>query len=427
MSRVNGLNVFRSKDCGYEHVGMIEFTPGSVLFQYDGGYMRNNPGEEISPSLPFEDFSAFAPTKWFAGLLPEGDMRRAVSQSTHANETTLDNVLKRLNSESVGGLVFSTEDFVSKAGERYEPIDGELFERFAKEPLQVAYDQTMNTRMSLAGEMPKMGLALRGGKWFLPFGFAPSTHIVKAARSLFPNQTLNEAFCMEVARQYGFDVAESHLIDAGSPEPLIAIKRFDRLEDLQTGYVLRLHQEDFMQAFGTRMLIVDKYEPTDGRWFERAVSLVRLDCKDGFSDSMYFLEQCLFNFAIGNTDNHLKNHSYLYDKSWKSKSLSPVYDIVCCTIYPNLDREMGIALSDSRKIDDVTASSISDCIAASGLNHAVALSVLKDFPSEFREALDKAKNCILSQYQSNDRIASGLEKVANAISEDAQSRLRNIE
>lgn len=39
MSRVNGLNVFRSKDCGYEHVGMIEFTPGSVLFQYDGGYI----------------------------------------------------------------------------------------------------------------------------------------------------------------------------------------------------------------------------------------------------------------------------------------------------------------------------------------------------------------------------------------------------
>ena len=41
----------------------------------------------------------------------------------------------------------------------------------------------------------------------------------------------------------------------------------------------------------------------------------------------------MFNYLIGNTDNHIKNLSLLYSEDLKSIRLAPAYDIVSTVIY----------------------------------------------------------------------------------------------
>ena len=75
-----------------------------------------------------------------------------------------------------------------------------------------------------------MGLRLLDGRWYAPRGSAPSAHIVKAADGTFRDLAINEAICLETARQLDFDAAETLLIAVGEGEPLLAVKRFDRTE-----------------------------------------------------------------------------------------------------------------------------------------------------------------------------------------------------
>lgn len=66
----------------------------------------------------------------------------------------------------------------------------------------------------------------------------------------------------------------------------------------------------------------------------------------------------LFDYAVGNCDNHLKNWSLVWDESWKQVRLAPLYDVLCTTVYPSLVREMGVSFGGSRKIDEVTRGSV---------------------------------------------------------------------
>lgn len=52
------------------------------------------------------------------------------------------------------------------------------------------------------------------------------------------------------------------------------------------------------------------------------------------SNILDFWNRIIFNDLIGNTDGHLKNFSFLYDKNLAGLHLAPAYDIVSTTIYP---------------------------------------------------------------------------------------------
>lgn len=64
-------------------------------------------------------------------------------------------------------------------------------------------------------------------------------------------------------------------------------------------------------------------------------------------------ETQVFNYIIGNCDNHLKNYSMTWDSSWRSKSVSPLYDVTCTTLYSVLSRDMGLGIGAHRSIDQI--------------------------------------------------------------------------
>ena len=410
------LVVSREHHHEFQPVGMVFYKDSSLAFSYHDDYLATADAAEISLSLPLDGKDA-QPAGFFEGLLPEGEMRGLFANSMHVSARDYANMLARLNSESIGALVLSRIGEPPCWQNEYEEIDFSFLEDFAAHPKTTALNAGMATRLSLAGAQSKLGLRHSGTDfltgWALPVGFSPTTHILKAADGTFENQVLNEAICLEAARLCDFDVASSQLRPT-SNGPILATRRFDRAID-DDGTITRLHQEDLCQAAG--LLSEMKYEPTDGHFAALASSVISKSSNNPFGDRIVFFERLLFDYLIGNCDNHLKNYSLVWNASWTGRELSPSYDISCTTIYPVLDREMGIALCPSRRIDNVTAESILETARGAGIPRVLAESSLKRLASQIGDAVMQAGASF------EDRGFRQAAEVAQLIFDDAQRRI----
>lgn len=414
--RTGQLVVSRERHHEFQPVGMVFYKDSSLVFSYHDDYLATADAAEISLSLPLDRQDA-QPAGFFEGLLPEGEMRGLFANSMHVSARDYANMLARLNSESIGALVLSRVDEPPCWQNEYEDIDFSFLEDFASHPKTAALNAGMATRLSLAGAQSKLGLRHTGADilagWALPVGFSPTTHILKAADGTFENQVLNEAICLEAARLCDFDVASSQLIPI-SNGPILATRRFDRAID-DDGTITRLHQEDLCQAAG--LLSEMKYEPTDGHFAMLASNVISKSSNNPFGDRIVFFERLLFDYLIGNCDNHLKNYSLVWNEPWTGRELSPSYDISCTTIYPALNREMGVALCPSRLIDDVTVESILETAQEAGIPRALAESSLKRLATQIGDAIMQAG----ASYE--DRGFCQAAEVAQHIFDDAQRRI----
>lgn len=394
------LYVFREFNGVYERIGTLRTTNKGTSFTYDSAFARSDSARSISLSLPLREepyLDADAPA-FFEGLLPEGILRREFANIARTDELLSASLLARLNNESVGGLVFNCSEELPLHDRAYRPIQYRTVAALSENPMQTALQMGLSSRLSLAGAQTKIGLYHTGDDdadgWFRPEGGAPSNTIVKASTSMFPYQTVNEAFCLSVARLCGFDVASAELVPS-SRDPLIVLKRFDRPMPERPAFIdglampARLHQEDFCQAAG--LPSYRKYEPTDGRYLALGSRLLSRTVSNPFGDKMMFFDRVLLDYLIGNCDNHLKNNSILWNSDWSTRELSPLYDITCTTMYSALAREMGISLCESRRIDDVTARDIRSAARSAGISEALGWEHYLSLREEFRAALPQAE------------------------------------
>ena len=98
----------------------------------------------------------------------------------------------------------------------------------------------------------------------------------------------------------------------------------------------------------------------------------------------------LFDFVMGNCDNHLKNWSILYSADWETAELAPLYDVVNTTMHPQLAREMGVSFGGSRVIDEVTVDMVLGRLASIGVSKTMAKGMLADMRDEVIPALKDA-------------------------------------
>ena len=112
----------------------------------------------------------------------------------------------------------------------------------------------------------------------------------------------------------------------------------------------RLHQEDFAQALGISS--TDKYEPKDSNYLQKMVALLKNYSSSPIVDQLKLWDICIYNYLIGNADDHIKNLSLLYDEELKQIRLAPAYDIVSTFIYKETSTKMGLKIgseSDLKK------------------------------------------------------------------------------
>jgi len=186
-------------------------------------------------------------------------------------------------------------------------------------------------QFSLAGAQPKTALFYQRGRWGIPSGRTPTTHILKPPTGEWDGHAENEHFCLKLARACGLVVPNSS-VRRFRDEIAIVIERYDRV--IIAGQRLRVHQEDMCQAVAldpTR-----KYENEGGPGVRRIVELLRQNSSAPDEDLPAFLDATAFSWLIAGTDSHAKNYALLLGGEGAVR-LAPFYDVASILPYPNIN------------------------------------------------------------------------------------------
>lgn len=394
---LNGENVY---------VGDIVGNDSSdACFTYAESYANDPNHKSISTSLPLvkKSFDAQATRNFFEGLLPEGFTRRCVAEWMHAEENDYLSILAGLGQECLGAIRVIDES-TAEIQPEYRKLTNDEVQKLAEEGAAESAELVIKSHLSLTGASGKVGLYYDGKQWFLPIGEAPSTHIVKQSHIRLKRIVWNEQLCMLTARKLGIETPDSFIINSGNPgdgELLFATKRFDRkihsgcrkLGGMPVPY--RLHQEDFSQALG--IPAAQKYEKNHSGYMQKIFGIIRNYSADPVADQMKLWDICVFNYLVGNTDNHIKNLSLLYSEDMKVIRLAPAYDIVSTMIYESSTDHMALSIGGKYRIYDITRESFEKEAHNVGLGSRIAMRRFDVMVENFPVALRMAANELCQQ------------------------------
>ncbi len=210
-------------------------------------------------------------------------------------------------------------------------------------------------RFSLAGSQRKTALYFEDGRWGVPAGRTPTTHILKPPIARFDGHVENEHLCLRLADAVGLPTARSQARRFGD-QVAIVVERYDRFRTLDAAAaaqargdyvlaarlrelaasqpVLRLHQEDMCQALA--VMPTRKYQNERGPSPADIVRVLRENSGDRDADVAAFVDALVFNWVIAGTDAHAKNYSLLHEAGGLPR-LAPLYDLASALPYPDLD------------------------------------------------------------------------------------------
>lgn len=397
------LRVQIEKNGFFEDVGVISCKNAEdASFSYNENYVSDQRCRAISLSLPKEQksFSPVRTKNFFEGLLPEGFTRRCVAESIHVNSNDYISILRELGKECLGAIRVSDFDTDEVSG-GYKKLSKKEVLALANEGIQKSVDIVVKSHLSLTGASGKAGLYYsdENKEWYQPLGSAPSTHIVKQSHVRLHKIVANEQLCLMTAKKLGVEVPESFIVNTSENSSadenlLFATKRYDRiikencrfLDGLQVPF--RLHQEDFSQALGISSS--DKYEKPGCEYLKKMFALVRSEFSNPMEDMLKLWKIVVFNYLIGNTDNHIKNLSVLYSEDLKSLRLAPAYDIISTKIYESSTDEMSLGINGKFSRSSVSKDDFSAEAEKCGLGSNLAMRIFGQMADEFPFALQES-------------------------------------
>lgn len=158
-------------------------------------------------------------------------------------------------------------------------------------------EQSNDLRLSIAGAQEKTALLKRDGRWLLPQGSTPTTHILKLPLGLVGHMRAdmrtsveNEWLCSKIMAAYGIPTASCE-INSFEDQKVLIIERFDRRLAADGQWIMRLPQEDFCQAMGISPM--SKYQADGGPSITSAMKLL-LGSVNAEQDRIHFLKHKLF-------------------------------------------------------------------------------------------------------------------------------------
>jgi len=274
------------------------------------------------------------------GLLPDNnEVLRRWGQDFHVSPRNPFRLLAHVGEDCAGAVQFVRPDRASKwlGGDPLEGIDWLDEDGLASRIKDLAADHGAARRrgdegqFSLAGAQPKTALFRdpESGRWGIPYGTTPTTHILKPATGEFDAYHQNEHFCLLLASRLGLPTPKSW-IEVIDEIQVIIIERFDRAK-IAGEMPIRIHQEDACQAAGKPP--TKKYQNEGGPTAKEIFELIREHSSNRKTDVLRFLDALIFNWLIGGTDAHSKNYGFLIAGREQIR-LAPLYDISSCLPYP---------------------------------------------------------------------------------------------
>ena len=355
-----------------DHVGTLSLVEGRLNFCYVPTWLAQPNAAALSISLPLqaEPFDDHKSRPFFAGLLPEGQMRRLIAQQFQISGQNDFALLDNIGGECAGAVTFLKPGQTLRApivaGDVQWLSDEEvvaILDELPRHPMLAGKD---GLRLSLAGAQDKLPVVFDGHRIGLPRNGTPSSHILKPPIHAVEDSVINEGFCMALAEGMQLKPAKSkvHVVLNRS---FLLVERYDRLSDPK-GSRLRLHQEDFCQA----LCVVPemKYQNEGGPDLAQCFELVRRVTRPSAPHVLRLLDVVIFNALIGNHDAHGKNFSLLY--SGKTPVLAPFYDTLSTAVYPTLTPKMAMKIGSKYKFSEVQARHWEQFAESTGLTKAQA-------------------------------------------------------
>ena len=380
--------------------GQISGTSSrDAVFSYADSFLSVPNARAISLSFPLsqKEFDSESTKIFFDGLLPEGFTRQCVANNIHSDSDDYISILRELGSECLGAIQIVDEENPLETG-GYNEVSLDEIKALAKEGAGKSAEIVIKSHLSLTGASGKVGLYYdeKNKKWFKPQGLSPSTHIIKQSHIRYKNIVLNEQLCLLAAQKLGIEVPESFIIQAQKEKTddenvLFATSRFDRVFDsdskIISGFRLpyRLHQEDFAQALGIKS--ERKYEKDGEEYLQKMFGLIRKFCSNPIEDSLRLWRRAVFNYLIGNTDNHIKNASLLYSKDLASVRLAPCYDVICTRLYEGCTDDMSLSINGKLNINQISRSDFEAEAKNCGLGSKIAMKIYDELEGRFEKAL----------------------------------------
>ncbi len=386
-----------------ERVGSLSLVHGQLSFAYATDWLALPQATALSQSLPLQakPFDDHQTRPFFAGLLPEGQMRRLIAQQFQVSGQNDFALLDHIGGECAGAVTFLEPVQAlptNGAGATGAPGDVDwlsdqkllaLLDELPRRPM-LAGDEGL--RLSLAGAQDKLPVvvdesipgAVRIG---LPRNGAPSSHILKPAIHAVEDSVANEGFCMLLAQVMGLRPANAR-IQSVLGRSFLLVKRYDRelnAQDLHQPQLQRLHQEDFCQALGVVPEL--KYQNEGGPGLAQCFALLRSVTRPSAPQVLRLLDGAIFNALIGNHDAHGKNFSLLY--GGRAPVLAPFYDLLATAIYPQLTPKMAMKIGSKYKFSELEARHWEQFAEEAGLAKAATRKRLQQLANELPAAARK--------------------------------------
>jgi len=316
---------------------------GRVSFTYDDKWREARDTYPLSLSMPLalpeHGHAKTDPFLW--GLLPDND--RVLAQWSRNFQVSARNafgLIAAVGEDCAGAVQFVRPErldiILGKAPPKIEWLS---VNEIAMRLRSLREDQTSwrtprdTGQFSLAGVQPKTALLLEKGKWGVPSGRMPTTHILKPPTEQFDGHAENEHLCLELGRAIGLPVANSQIMRF-KDEIAIVIERYDRVRIATTWQ--RVHQEDTCQALSISP--TRKYQSDGGPSIRAIVELLKSFSSNAPEDVGTFLDSIAYNWLIAGTDAHAKNYALLIAAQGQVR-LAPLYDIASILPYRDLDIE----------------------------------------------------------------------------------------
>lgn len=301
-------------------------------FEYDEEWLRNTnfryhldpdlsmfTGRQYTTKQIFGLFADSSPDRWGRVLMKRREAIQARKEDRKPNKLYDSDFLLGVYDETrVGAIRFKeTEDgpFLSddketaappwatlrsleEASRQFEKDENILNEKWLK--------QLLKPGSSLGGARPKATVEdEKGNLWIAKFPSKNDDYNVGAW----------EKVVHDLARKCKLDVPESKLEKFSKDGSTFLVKRFDR------DGKRRIHFASAMTMLGKS----DGASADDGSSYIDIVEFIKSYGAYPKEDLLELFKRIVFNMAVSNTDDHLRNHGFiLAEKGWK---LSPLYDV----------------------------------------------------------------------------------------------------
>ncbi|MBP5590496.1 type II toxin-antitoxin system HipA family toxin [bacterium] len=319
------------RELGILYVSNVRGTE-TFSFEYNEEYLKNPVSCSIDPDLElfqgrqftyqkpnFGIFSDSAPDRWGRTLMDRRERFRAKEEGRKPRTLLTSDYLLGVYDESrMGALRFALEkggQFLSSDSEESVPpwttlrTLEEASREFEKDENSLSdkwLSQLLKPGSSLGGARPKATVRdVDGSLWIAKF---PSKHDESNVGSW-------EKVVHDLAKICGLNVPESRLETFSRHGGTFIVKRFDRIGNR------RIHFSSAMTMLGK----VDGASAHDGTSYLEIADFIIKNGAKPKGDLTELWKRIVFNMAVSNTDDHLRNHGFILSKNgWR---LSPAYDM----------------------------------------------------------------------------------------------------